>query len=222
MVAPNHASMELGASMFEHEYALLSGVNRSRIGRYIALISASISAVAVFVVLSIVDLAKRFGLPTNIAPSILSLVGAGAVFGVLYWLFDRFMWRWPYICEYLKVPDLSGSWSCKGRTLNSDGQEIYLWDATVTIVQSWDRIRVRLKTAQSGSNSISAALIHDEVDGCRLLYNYKNDPKIGEVELKSHLGFAEIVFAKDRRTGEGEYFNGHGRYTFGTLYLERL
>ena len=40
-------------------------------------------------------------------------------------------------------------------------------------------------------------------------------------ELKSHRGFAEIVFNKSLDAGEGEYFNGHGRYTFGTMKLKR-
>ena len=83
------------------------------------------------------------------------------------------------------------------------------------------QIRVGLKTAQSGSDSIAAALICDNADGYRLLYNYRNRPKIGEVNLAAHLGFAELHFAKSLQTAEGEYFNGHGRYTFGTMHLER-
>ena len=116
---------------------------------------------------------------------------------------------------------MSGDWICKGQTLNPDGTPSYDWDGTITIIQSWDKLRVRLKTTQSGSNSITAALIWDEADGYRLLYNYRNDPKIGEADLKSHLGFAELTFDKDRTSADGEYFNGHGRFTFGTMHLVR-
>jgi hypothetical protein len=35
------------------------------------------------------------------------------------------------------------------------------------------------------------------------------------------LGFSELVFSKDLVSAEGEYFNGHGRYTFGTMHLTR-
>lgn len=206
----------------EHEYALIGGVNRAKIGRYLSILAATVSAAIVFMLLAAIDLAHRLGIPANLPPAVLSLVGAGAVFIILYWLFDQYVWRWSYLTRLLKVPDLSGDWSCKGQTLNPNGTPSFVWDATITIIQSWDKIRVRLKTKQSGSNSIAAALIWDSADGYRLLYNYRNDPKIGEVELKSHLGFAALTFAKDCESAEGEYFNGHGRFTFGTMHLVRF
>ena len=207
--------------MRDHEYALLGGINRARVGRYLTLIAASVSAGIVFVLLTAVDIAKRLGLNVNLTPSVLSLVGAAAVFGVLYWIFDRFAWRWRFLNAVIKVPNVAGEWSCDGQTIEKDGTPGYTWQAIVIIFQSWDKIRVRLKTAQSASDSIAAALICDDADGYRLLYNYRNQPKIGEVELKSHLGFSELVFAKNLETAEGEYFNGHGRYTFGTMKLKR-
>jgi hypothetical protein len=60
----------------EHEYTLLGGVNRSKVGRYIALLSATTSAVIVFLLLTVVDFAKRLGIPANVPPSVLSLLGA--------------------------------------------------------------------------------------------------------------------------------------------------
>ncbi len=201
--------------MQEHEYALLGGVNRSQIGRYLDLAAASVSAAIVFILLTAVDFAKRFGIPANLPPVVLSLVGATSVFAALYWLLDRYAWKWPHLGRLLKVPDLSGDWHCDGQTINPDKSPGHIWEAKITIIQSWDRIRVRLATKQSGSNSVAAALLCDEVDGYRLLYHYKNDPNIGERELTSHRGFAELVFSKDRMSGRGEYFNGHGRYTFG-------
>lgn len=176
----------------------------------------------VFVLLSAVDAAKKVGIAANLPPSVLSLVGAGTVFVVLYWLLDKYVWKWPGFSSVLKVPNLAGEWTCKGQTINPDGSKGYEWDAKITIIQSWDRIRVRLKTKQSGSNSTSAAIISDPADGYRLFYSYRNDPNIDETDLKAHRGSAEITFAKDLRSGEGEYFNGHGRYTFGRMTLTRL
>jgi hypothetical protein len=208
--------------MLEHEYTVLGGVSRAKVGRYLSLIAAGISAAVVFALLWGIDIAQRFGVPANLPPSVLSLVGAGAVFAALYWILDRYAWRWNPISRLLKVPVLAGEWSCKGTTVKTESNPEYEWDAKITIIQSWDRLRVRLKTSQSGSNSTSAALICDEAEGYRLFYSYKNDPHIGEVELNSHRGFAEIVFTKDLQAGNGEYFNGYGRYTFGTMRLKRL
>jgi hypothetical protein len=121
----------------------------------------------------------------------------------------------------IKVPNLAGEWACSGQTINPDGTLGQAWQANIIILQSWDKIRVRLRTGQSGSDSIAAALICDEDEGFRLLYNYRNTPKIGEIDLKGHLGFCELVFDNSLRTADGEYFNGHGRYTFGTMKLKR-
>jgi hypothetical protein len=206
----------------EHEYALLEGVNRAKVGRYLGLLAAGISGVIVFLLLAAVDLAKRLHIPVNLPPTALSLVSAGTVFTALYWILDRYAWRWSWLGAVLGVPDLSGQWACEGDSLDQDGSTRYRWSGTVTIIQSWDKIRVRLKTAQSGSNSISAALICDKAEGYVLLYHYRNDPNIGEPELKSHRGFAELIFASDRQSAIGEYFNGHGRITFGRMRLRRV
>jgi hypothetical protein len=208
--------------MREHEYALLGAMNRTHVGRYLGLISASVSALVVYVLLSAVDLAHRLGWNASVTPSILSLTGAATVFTALYWLFDRFAWKWRFLSLVIKVPVIAGQWDCQGQTINLDGSPGYSWKATVTILQSWDRIRVLLKTPQSTSNSVSAALICDDADAYRLLYHYRNDPRIGEVELRSHLGFGELVFARDLGSADGEYFNGHGRNTFGTMKLKRI
>src|SRR5258706_16024680 len=101
------------------------------------------------------------GWNVNLTPSVLSLVGAAAVFGVLYATFDRFAWRWPFLNALINVPNLAGGWSCDGQTINPDGTAGYAWQASITIVQSWDKIRLHLRTAQSGSDSITAALICD-------------------------------------------------------------
>jgi hypothetical protein len=207
--------------MSDHDYSLHGGFNRAKVGRYLTLIATSVSGVIVFLLLSTVDLAKRYGLNVNIPPTVLSLVGAGMVFTALYWIFNRYAWRWPYMGKALKVSDLTGEWACTGQSINQDGTPGYHWQGTVAIFQNWDKIRIRLKTQQSGSDSVAAALICDDAEGCRLLYNYRNDPKIGEVDLKSHLGSCMLLFAKDLQSAEGEYFNGHGRYTFGTLKLTR-
>ncbi|MEZ5462934.1 hypothetical protein [Dokdonella sp.] len=207
--------------MTEHEYALINGVNRSKVGRYIAAVAGGLAALLVFLFLLIVNLAGFLGWNVNLPPTILSLAVTGSIYFGLYWLFDRFAWRWRWLSRLIGVPDLSGEWSCNGQTTDADGSVTYEWVATVSIVQTWDKVRVRLKTEQSGSNSINAALIHDSVDGYRLIYNYRNDPRPGEPELRTHHGFAELTFNDDLRSAEGNYFNGHGRYTFGRMQLTR-
>lgn len=201
----------------EHEYAVMGGANRVHIGRLLSAAASVISGGLVFALLSAVDLAKKFGWNANLPPTLLSLVGAGAVFGILYWVLSKWAWKWPGIGLALKVPDISGCWDCVGKTLNSEGYTEYEWQAEVTIVQSWDKLRIRLVTKTSGSNSISAALAHDSVDGVVLLYHYRNDPKAGAAGLASHTGCSVMAITRDLKSATGDYFNGRGRMTFGTM-----
>lgn len=203
----------------DHEYALLEGYNRASVGRWLQVGAATLSAVIVFVLLSVVDLAKRYGLNVNLPPVVLSLVGAGSVYGALYWLFSRHLWKVASVARLLKVPNLAGKWSCEGVTLEKAPN--ITWLGTVTIIQSWDKLRIHLQTEQSASDSIAAALLHDEAVGYRLLYHYENRPRIGETALSAHHGFAELTFAHDENSATGEYFNGRGRNTWGTLKLTR-
>lgn len=203
----------------DHEYTVMGGTNRAKIGRYLSLASSAISAGLVFLLLAAVDLAKKFDLPVNIPPTVLSLAGAGAVFGILYWVLNSYMWRWPGVTHLLKVPDLSGTWDCAGESLGPNAPVSPQWSGEVTIVQTWDKLRIRLKTAQSGSSSMAAALAHDSVDGFVLLYQYRNDPKIAATAtgMASHMGCAVVTIAKDIRSASAEYFNGGGRSTFGKM-----
>ncbi|WP_322067266.1 Cap15 family cyclic dinucleotide receptor domain-containing protein [Burkholderia ubonensis] len=205
----------------EHEYSVLGGLNRAVIGRYLSMVSAiAASGIGVFVLWA-VDLAKRLGVADHIPGLVLWPVTASLIYAGLYWLFDKRVWKIGVIADLLKVPDLAGKWHCDGQTINPDKTLGYKWEGEVTIVQSWDKLRVRLKTAQSASNSIAAALVYDQADGFRLLYNYKNEPRIGEAELVAHRGAAELTFSADLTAAEGEYFNGHGRFTFGNMKLTR-
>lgn len=204
-----------------HEYSVLGGINRARIGQILGTIAAAVSSALVALLLAAVNLAKMLGFGSLVPTVLLPPIGAGLVFAVLYWLFDRHAWKLPWFSLALGVPNLTGRWHCDGQTINPDKTKGYVWCAEIIIVQSWDKIRVRLKTAQSGSNSISAALIRDEADGFRLFYSYRNDPRADQPNLESHRGYADIVFASDLKTAEGEYFNGLGRFTFGTMKLTK-
>lgn len=205
--------------MQQHEYSVIGGLNRAKIGHAIGIVAAAMSSLLITAAAYLIALASKHGITT---PTIVFWpLTAMAIYGLLFTIFDRYFWKLPLVAELLKVPDLSGEWVCQGQTINPDRSAGYQWQARVTIVQSWDKIRVRLKTDQSGSSSVSAALVFDDADGYRLMYSYKNEPRIGELELKAHLGHAELIFSKDLQTAEGEYFNGRGRFTFGTMKLRR-
>ncbi|ARQ89207.1 hypothetical protein [Stenotrophomonas maltophilia] len=205
----------------DHEYVVLGGVNRAQIGKYLARTASMVSGLLVWALLEAVDLAKGLGLGANLPPVILSLVGAGTVYTVLYLIFRRWMWRVPLVAGWLKVADLSGTWICEGHPFPRPDSLAIDWQGTMTITQDWDKVRIHLDAGLSKSNSDVAGLVSDPIEGFVLLYSYRNDPKPGHTELNAHRGFAKLVFSKDLKSGKGDYFNGDGRHSSGTLTLRR-
>lgn len=208
--------------MRSHEYVLLDGISRAKIGRYLGTAAAAISAGIVYLVLRVIDLVSRYGLPAHLTPSVMALIGAGTVYLILYWLFDRHLWRVPWLSRLLKVPDLEGQWRCEGTSYGgADDASARDWTGTVSIAQSWDRLRIRMTTEQSGSDSVVAALMHDEAGGYRLFYNYRNDARIDQSDLANHVGFCDMTVSADQQQAEGDYFNGRGRATYGRMRWRR-
>jgi len=205
----------------EHEYVVLGGINRAQVGRYITGTASAVSGFLVWALLQAVDIAKKLGVGVNLPPVLLSLLGAGTVYAGLYLLFRKWIWRLPWIMRWLKVANVAGVWTCEGTPFPRADSKATAWTGTVTITQDWDRFRVHLRTAQSASNSVVAALTVDPIEGYVLLYSYKNEPRPGEAELHAHRGFAKLVFDKGLQRAEGDYFNGDGRHSSGTMILRR-
>jgi hypothetical protein len=147
---------------------------------------------------------------------------SSALFYVIYLLFDKWGWRISWFRKIFLVPDLNGNWNCHGLTLRQ-GEESpnKEWDSSITIVQSWSKIIVHLKTQTSQSQSTSASVVHEDGNGYRLRFSYSNTPKSGNDELRPHAGFCEILFDKEIKNGDGEYFTNHQRLTFGTMKLTK-
>jgi uncharacterized membrane protein YuzA (DUF378 family) len=206
----------------EHEYTILGGFSRAKVGRILGSISAGLASVLSFAVLTLIDVAKRFGIAANVPPIVFSLIGAASIWAVIYLLFNKYVWRLRWVSRALKAPDVSGSYVVSGETLNGSGAIQHVWNGSLTISQSWDRIRVRLKTGTSTSYSITASLYFDPTDGYRLLYHYRNEAVAGAQQLGSHRGFADILFDDGLEAGAGEYFNGQGRFTFGRMSISRV
>ncbi|PTR30762.1 hypothetical protein C8J98_10673 [Luteibacter sp. OK325] len=205
----------------DHEYVVLGGTNRAQVGRYLTRTASVVSGILVWALLQVVDVAKGLGLGVNLPPVFLSLLGAGTVYAGLYLLFRKWVWRLPWIMRWLKVANLAGTWVCEGSPFPRPDSKAIAWKAAVTITQDWDRFRVHLKTAKSASNSIVAALTTDPIEGYVLLYSYQNEPKPEDGQLSVHRGFARLVFAKDLQRAEGDYFNGDGRHSSGSMILRR-
>ena len=149
-------------------------------------------------------------------------VSSIAVFGVLYFAFDRFLWRWALLRRFLLVPDLNGKWEVSGRTLVKKGENVdWPWDGVMTIAQSWSKISIAIKGSQSASSSIAASLYREPAHGYRLIYHYDNKPSADQPDLHRHCGLCDILFDADVSQAEGQYFTDRARLTVGSIKLRK-
>lgn len=206
-----------------HEYCVQNAFNRSHVGKFIYAAAMSLSWVLVFAFL------KINGELTPLENAVISTLTTGILFTAIYFLFDKWVWKWSLAFHVLKYPDISGEWECVGKTSyqeignelkKSDGME---WRGKVTIVQTWDKLRIRLETENSISESISAAIIYDDIGSYKVLYSYKNEPKdLDNKELRTHIGFVELQLNKDSQSAFAKYYNVSGRRTLGSMEWMRL
>lgn len=198
-----------------HEYSIL-GHSRASLGRHLGTVAAAAAGSSVLVAPAILAILEKFGLIDEIPRLLLWPITAGLFYLAIHWLFDRYLWRWNWLARFLGLPNLSGQWVCNAQTFDSDNKPTFEWSGTVTIHQTWEKIRIYLDTGQSSSSSCIASISPETEKGFKLIYSYRNEPKVGE-ELQIHLGFAEMLFNHNTTRADGEYYNVKGRLTKGRM-----
>lgn len=204
--------------MQAHEYTII-GKSRTNIGRYLGIIAGILAAVMYLAAGATLEFLQNTPLTEWIPDIVLWPVSAGLIYITVHFAFDKWVWKWPLVGKILDIPNIQGLWECAGETKDADGNTVYEWDGRVTITQTWEKITVRLKTRQSASHSMVAALVNEDDQGYRLIYRYTNEPKAGE-PLNHHVGFCDLRFNKNLTKAEGDYFN-KGRWTFGQMTLTK-
>ena len=159
-----------------HEYCVHNGFNRSHAGKYVYSLATFISWILIYFLL------KFLGGLSPYWNVIISSAITALLFLTFYFLFDKWIWKTGLFFKILKYPDISGEWACKGISdYQEENSEMIRhnreWIGQVTILQSWDKVRIRLETEFSTSDSISAAIIYDEIEEYKVLYSYENKPK---------------------------------------------
>ncbi len=162
-------------------------------------------------------------IPSDLLPLrwLLPIPSIALVFGVSYWAFDNWLWRWRFlrVLRLINVPDLRGAWT--GTIASSFTGFEETQPVTVTIEQTWTKIVVRLNAAESRSWSITASVLTNSPEGLVLTYLFDNDPEAESVRtMQRFRGTTVLVSAAPDRL-EGYYYTGRGRETHGSLKLRR-
>jgi hypothetical protein len=193
-----------------HPYSINSS-ERERVTCFIALVS-TVAALLV----------NRFFVSHGtVLPWWLDAPSVTLIFGLLYSLFDRSVWRWRVLHRtgLICTPNLGGTWL--GSVTSSVDGGVECHEATLVVEQHWTRISVSMKTAKSKSSSVVAAMIGETASRTTLCYEYRNEPvPCAEKEMHAHRGSAQLTIGRDSRVLEGEYYTGRDRQTHGSMRFE--
>lgn len=162
--------------------------------------------------------------PGSLFPIISSKFGplsALGVFGILFFLFDRFLWK--YI-PGTGVPNISGTWSGEINRGTEPGKtEGKVANVTAKITQTWTRMDVVFKGTHSVSRSEVAGLFVNNPNHIELCYAYNKRPNdaTGKGPQYSN-GYTRLVFEKkeQKQTLIGRYFSDEFRG--GTITLSKV
>ena len=139
-------------------------------------------------------------------------------YGILYWVFNVYLWQLSLVARLHGIPDLSGQYQVTIRT--SHDMHVTQRIGKATIAQSWSSLIVRVELDTSTSRSRGAWLVLSPGVGTTLTYVYDNAPKPTAGQgLNQHEGTAVMTFTSDRR-GSGSYYTGRGRTSFGEITFE--
>jgi len=142
-------------------------------------------------------------------------------YGLLFVIFDKWLWQFLKKVNLVKTPNLNGEW--EGNLKSSFNGHLSEVKATLKIFQTWTRIKILLITNQSSSYSETASIITDAPEGKYLNYQYINEPKSNAVKTMSiHRGTVRLIFDQEKNSLEGEYYSGRDRQNFGSLHFEKV
>jgi hypothetical protein len=137
-------------------------------------------------------------------------------YGVLYGLFDKYLWR-NSLARRLglsKIPDLSGAWH--GYLTTSFDSHSRRYHVLVQIFQSWTQISIFLTTITSISASRIAAIEASGPEGVALIYEYQNQP-LSNAARTMHMHYGTATLRISGSSFTGEYYAGRDRRTFGRI-----
>jgi len=142
-------------------------------------------------------------------------LSAGAVYGSLIWIYDRWGWRW-----LSTMRNLNGTWVGEITSSHNGGVKT---NCVMRVRQTWTRMVIVLETEHSRSHTTMAALYEEQPGDTGLKYEYVSEPKNQTIEtMQIHRGVCTLNTATDTDTLSGNYFTGRGRETYGEILLHRV
>lgn len=157
------------------------------------------------------------------AGSLIYVPSGFAFYGVMYAIFDSFLWKWGLLwrLRQIKTPNLAGTYEGQLRSSHSDQQKSH--EIKLRITQTWRTILITLEMDRSHSHSEMAWIKYVSPTEYEIRWEYSaeaNDPKDAEF---NHRGVTRLRLELQVNTVvpqiTGDYYTQ--RQTYGTIYLKK-
>ena len=146
------------------------------------------------------NLCDTLGVTTN-------FIGVTFLYGIIYWIFDNYAWKWKILRKFLGVPNLNGHWE---GTLTSKTFQTTI-DMSLDVVQTWSKISFVSSFPKSKSES-NVASIFIERDGImKVGFGFINHSR----ELQHQYDGYNILDLDDETHLFGRYFNNRDNSNVG-------
>lgn len=146
-------------------------------------------------------------------------ISFGAIFGGLFFLFDKFIW---IIFNRMNlVPNLEGVWHATGTSsFQDENGNNNKFNMEIHIKQTFTNLEVFAETQDSTSKSTMANI---EMNHPKPIFRYtfENTPKnMSDDELQRHPGMMQLRINSNTEMA-GDYFSGKHRLRYGELTLKK-
>jgi hypothetical protein len=157
-------------------------------------------------------------------PEWVPVPSAFALYGILYKLFERYIWKWTWVrwIAGIRTPDLNGSWTMETTSSYSDYKIIY--EGRLQIEQTWSHISLFFEGSNAFSASQMAAISITNHSQFTLEWEYlsQKKPEFSEEDYM-HYGITRLHW---RGTGQkefpqGDYYTDRSRHQYGQVTIKK-
>ncbi len=154
-----------------------------------------------------------------------NFIGVPFIYWILFYFFDKCIWKIPVIAKLHNVPDINGTWS--GSLISSlNDKEIRM---EMVVVQTWSKIKFisKFPDTNSKSESNNAAIYIESIGDMKVGFGFVNRSR--QVNAQQYDGYNVLEF-DDENHIVGRYFNNRDNTNYdpsnkggnkGIFYLKK-
>lgn len=157
----------------------------------------------------------------SLLPEELQPLSPFAVFGALFFIFDKWAWKLCSLNKLLEIPNFSGTWKGNGHS-TSQKTNNGKFEVIIKVKQTFTQLIVDAKFNSSCSESFVANVDSINPLRAKLVYSYLNKPDGNAVKTQNeHFGTVELFCTKKNELS-GNYFTNREPQTKGKLELKKV